>query len=99
MNLSSSSLNTRPMYYDASADQQFIVLNDTLGSDGNSDKSSSNSDKNPFKTPEATSTVNTQIAMKFAELERTLAKTKAENNNLLEQQVNISPTLFDNYSG
>jgi hypothetical protein len=33
--------------------------------------------------------VNTQLIMKFAELERTLAMTKAENNNLLEQQVNF----------
>jgi len=32
--------------------------------------------------------VNTQLVMKFAELERNLALTKAENNNLLEQQVN-----------
>jgi hypothetical protein len=33
--------------------------------------------------------VNTQLALKFAQLEHTLALTKAENNNLLEQQVNI----------
>lgn len=31
--------------------------------------------------------VNTQIALKFAELERSLALTKAENNTLLEQQL------------
>lgn len=31
--------------------------------------------------------VNTQLALKFAQLEQTLAITKAENNNLLEQQV------------
>lgn len=33
--------------------------------------------------------VNTQLAIKFAQLEHTLAITKAENNNLLEQQVSI----------
>lgn len=44
------------------------------------------------KIPATPVVVNTQLIMKFAELERTLAMTKAENNNLLEQQVNlISP--------
>jgi len=32
-------------------------------------------------------TVSNQIALKFAELERSLARTKAENNSLLEQQL------------
>ena len=33
--------------------------------------------------------VNNQLAFKFAQLERTLEITKAQNNNLLEQQVSV----------
>jgi len=42
--------------------------------------------------------LNTQLAVKFAELERTLACTKAENNNLLEQQVTFFIILIFFYS-
>ncbi len=37
--------------------------------------------------PSQDTTVSSQIALKFAELERSLARTKAENNSLLEQQL------------
>lgn len=42
---------------------------------------------NRHQVPSTPVLVNTQLALKFAELERNLALTKAENNNLLEQQV------------
>ena len=81
-----------PEYSLGSSDQQFIILNDTSATD------ESQSEKTgPNKTSEASSPAtgaNTQIAMKFAELERTLALTKAENHTLLEQQVKSSSLLF-----
>ena len=75
-----------PEYSLGSSDQQFIILNDTSASD------ESQSDKiGPNKTSESSPATgaNTQIAMKFAELERTLALTKAANHTLLEQQVKL----------
>ena len=42
---------------------------------------------NKAQIPTTPILVNTQIALKFAELERSLALTKAENNTLLEQQL------------
>lgn len=77
----------KPQIYEHTQDQQFLILNETLGSDAQSDKSSNNSSEKFHKSPEIQNPVSTQISMKFAELERTLAKTKAENNNLLEQQL------------
>lgn len=80
----------RQPFYENTLDQhqQYVILNDTLGSDGQSDKSSGHSSSDKVnKNGSDMSPVNTKIAVKFAELEKTLARTKAENNNLLEQQL------------
>lgn len=47
----------------------------------------------PSQIPTTPVLVNNEIAIKFAQLEHTLAITKAENNNLLEQQVIIKLLL------
>ena len=91
-NLGAARHMTEPPEYSLGSSDQFIILNDTSASD------ESQSEKTgPNKTSEASSPAtgaNTQIAMKFAELERTLALTKAENHTLLEQQVKSSSLLF-----
>ena len=49
---------------------------------------------NQSKIPSTPVLVNNQMAMKFAQLERTLEITKAQNNNLLEQQVSFKQINF-----
>ena len=103
LNKSTSSLNGAHKMHQGNQ-QQMIVINDLIDASLNNKKNSANDTlmdessliNTNFQTPVHTSNtngapvvLNTQLAYKFAELERNLAMTKAENHNLLEQQVDI----------